>query len=37
MIGIIRPKLFSPSLLIMALTLVMLTWCALEVHARAVI
>ncbi len=34
MIDIIRPKLISSSLLIMALTLVTLTWCALEVHAQ---
>ncbi len=33
MIDIIRPKLFSRSLLI-TLTLVTLTWCALEVHAQ---
>ena len=34
MINIIRPKLFSRSLFIMALTLMTLTWCALEVHAQ---
>ena len=34
MIDIIRPKLFSRSLLIMALTFVTLTWGALEVYAQ---
>ncbi len=34
MTDIIRPKLFNRSLLIIALTLVTVTWCALEVHAQ---
>jgi hypothetical protein len=34
MIDIIRPKIFSLSLLIMALTLVTVTSCAFEVHAQ---
>jgi hypothetical protein len=34
MIDIIRPKLFSRSLLITALTLVMLVWCAPEASAQ---
>ena len=34
MIDIIRPKLFSRSLLVAALTLVTLTWCVLDVHAQ---